>query len=129
MPEPTTTTAADSKTMFGWLKTEVPLWAVLSAIASLTLSIILWALGVADMARDAQRVNSTQDKRLEAVESAVKTLALQGYQQEVMSRQINEMSGALKEMQRVPATLEVLNFRMGNVETAVGATGPRRPQK
>jgi hypothetical protein len=45
-----------------------------------------------------------------------------------MTKQLAEMSRQLEEFRRVPAAIEVLSFRMGNVEMAVGAT-PRRPQK
>lgn len=110
--------------LFGFIDPKTSILALVLAIVPL----IVWGFGIDARAKESERTNIAQERRLEAVEAAVKTLALQTYQQEQMSKQLGEMARQIDDLRRVPAAIEVLSFRMGNVETAVGAT-PRRQQK
>lgn len=123
-PPPAPPPLPESKLILGWIDPKTSMWAI--GIAAGTLA--LWAINVDARSREAERVNAVQERRLEEVEKAVKTLAIQTYQQEQMGKQLNDMSRQIDDLRKVPSALDMLAYRMGNVELAVGAT-PRRQQK
>lgn len=116
-------TQANTKPRFFIAQITLPwLLGVLCVILGGVITAAVWKYG-----KDS--LDQRQDARLESLENNRARASDLIYDLRTQSQQLDEIKDMLKAYQSIPSDIAILQFRMGNVEYALGVTPPQNVRK